>query len=153
MSDVEISCVYAAQLQPAPITPEWVVSGRPVARCAELSRASDGQALSAVWDCTAGEFDWHFDSDETVLILEGEVVIETEEGPRALRPGDVALFRAGTTCRWRVPAYVKKLAFCHELMPKAALRAVRAVRSAKRILGGRQRPAPGRLGGAQPAAA
>ena len=149
MDAVVISRIETAQLEAAPIRPEWVRAGQPIARCAELSRASDGQAISAVWDCTAGEFDWTFGGDETVHILEGEVIVETEAGPRTLRPGDVALFRAGATCRWRVPVYVKKLAFCREPLPRAALLAIKAARKAKQMLrGGRGSQAAGALAGA-----
>lgn len=87
-------------LAPAPITPAWVVDGNPVARAAELSRSTDGTAVSLVWDCTAGTFNWHFGIDETVHILEGEVEVSAEgAAPRVLRAGDVALFRSGTTAR------------------------------------------------------
>ena len=135
MTDVAIAAIETAQLEAAPIRPEWIVSGAPVARCAELSRSPDGQAMSAVWDCTAGEFDWTFGGDETVHILEGEVVVQTADGPRTLRPGDVALFTAGSTCRWHVPVYVKKLAFCREPTSRTALLATRIVRGLKRVLG------------------
>ncbi|HEV2530489.1 cupin domain-containing protein [Phenylobacterium sp.] len=134
MTDIAISAIDTARLEPAPIRPEWIVSGDPQARCAELSRSGDGLALSAVWDCTAGEFDWTFGGDETVHILQGEVVVQTAEGPRTLRPGDVALFAAGSTCRWRVPVYVKKLAFCREPTPRAAVLATQALRRLKRLV-------------------
>lgn len=137
MPDVAIATIGTVQLESAPIRPEWVVAGEPVARCAELSRSPDGLAMSAVWDCTAGEFDWTFGGDETVHILEGEVIVQTPTGPRTLRPGDVALFAAGSTCRWQVPVYVKKLAFCREPTPRTALLAARVVRKLKRLVGGR----------------
>src|SRR3712207_4781766 len=86
-----------AAMEPAPIRPEWIRSGSPEARCCVLSASSDGPARTALWDCTAGEFDWHFLGDETVRILEGEVVVTGEDGiARRLGPGDVALFRAGS---------------------------------------------------------
>ena len=137
MHDVTIATIDTAQLEAAPIRLEWVVSGKPEARCAELSRSPDGLALSAVWDCTAGEFDWTFGGDETVHILEGEVVVQTPQGPRTLRPGDVALFPAGSTCRWQVPVYVKKLAFCREPTPRTAMLAARVVRKLKTMIGGK----------------
>lgn len=103
------------RLEPAPIRADWVLEGRPIARSAELSRSADGMAMTAVWDCTAGAFDWHFGGDETVLILEGEVVVD---GVRTLRAGDVAFFPAGSRARWKVPVYVKKLAFCRDPVPR-----------------------------------
>jgi uncharacterized cupin superfamily protein len=39
---------------------------------------------------------WHEQQDEFVYILEGEVVLVTDEGETVLRPGMTAGFRAGT---------------------------------------------------------
>src|SRR5262249_41375344 len=76
-------------------------------------------AMTAVWDCTAGEFRWQFGWDETVLILEGEVHITTGDGvERTLRTGDVAFFAGGSSATWRIETYVKKLAFCRRPFPK-----------------------------------
>jgi uncharacterized cupin superfamily protein len=125
--------IDAVAMQPAPINPDWVHAGSPVARAGEFARSTDGTTLSAVWDCTAGTFDWHFGVDETVHIVEGEVEVSAAGfGPRVLRAGDAALFRAGTTARWHVPRYVKKIAFCRHPLPRPlgfALRALGRVRS------------------------
>jgi uncharacterized cupin superfamily protein len=138
MGRIASASIDGATLEPAPIRPEWIRAGTPLARCAELSRSADGTALTAVWECTAGEFDWHFAGDETVHILDGEVIVDEGEGPRALRPGDVAFFPAGSTSRWRVPAYVKKLAFCRDPVPRPVLRAVGLVRRLKGLIGARK---------------
>lgn len=106
------------EMQPSPINPEWILSGSPVARCAEHSRTADDLSWTAVWDCTAGEFHWHFHWDETVVILEGDVHIEAADGTRrTLHAGDVALFRAGTSATWRVEHYVRKIAFLRRPFP------------------------------------
>lgn len=82
-------------LKPTPINPDWIVSGNPQARTAEHSRGHDEASLTAIWDCTAGEFRWRFGWDETVMILEGEVHITAEDGTeRTLRAGDVAFLQA-----------------------------------------------------------
>jgi uncharacterized cupin superfamily protein len=39
---------------------------------------------------------WHEQQDEFVYVLEGEVVLVTDEGETVLRPGMIAGFRAGT---------------------------------------------------------
>ncbi len=67
-------------LKSTPINPDWIISGNPQARTAEISRGNDDAALTAIWDCTAGEFRWRFCWDETVMILEGEVHIIAEDG-------------------------------------------------------------------------
>jgi len=120
-------------LASAPIRPEWILAGTPQARVAELARSADGASLTAMWDCTAGTFDWYFGGDETVHILEGEVEVAGGGVSRVLRPGDVALFRAGTWARWHVPRYVRKLAFCHDALPRPVSLWLRASRKAGRI--------------------
>ena len=133
-----------AVLEAAPIRAEWVIEGQPQARCRELSRSADGTAITAVWDCTAGAFHWRFDGDETVHILQGEVVVDDGSGPKTLRAGDVAFFPAGTASRWEVPVYVRKLAFCRDPLPRPLLAFIRAVRKLKAMLG-RKTAAPGGL--------
>jgi uncharacterized cupin superfamily protein len=125
--------IDAVAMRPAPINPDWVLAGSPVARAGEIARSTDGTTLSAVWDCTAGTFNWHFGVDETVHIVDGEVEVSAPGfGPRMLRTGDAALFRAGTTARWHVPVYVKKIAYCRHPLPRPlgfALRALGRIRS------------------------
>ena len=105
-------------LKSTPINPDWIVSGDPQARTAEHSRGHDEASLTAIWDCTAGEFRWFFGWDETVMILEGEVHITAEDGTeRMLRAGDVAFFAGGTWASWRVDTYVRKVAFLRKPFP------------------------------------
>lgn len=120
--------IAAARLEAAPIEPSWIVAGEPRARCALLNQSRDRTAITLVWDCTAGEFDWTYVDDETVHILEGEVVLDDGSGQRRVGPGDVVLFHAGSTWRWQVPVYVKKVAFLRVPLPRPAVLAVRAWR-------------------------
>lgn len=114
------------EMIPAPIEPSWIVAGAPVARIAEHSRGQDDAALTALWDCTAGEFRWYFGWDETVMILEGEVHITTEDGvERTLNAGDVAYFAGGTWATWRIDRYLRKVAFCRKPFPKPLTMAYR----------------------------
>ncbi len=109
-----------------PINPEWIISGEPQARTAEHSRSHDDAALTAMWDCTAGEFRWYFGWDETVMVVEGEVHIVAEDGTeRTLRAGDVAFFAAGTWARWTVDDYVRKVAFLRKPFPRSVAMAYR----------------------------
>jgi uncharacterized cupin superfamily protein len=134
--------VEAASLKPAPIEPSWILGGAPRARCAVLSRSRDKSASTVVWDCTAGEFNWSYIDDETVHILEGEAIVDDGSGPRTIRPGDVVLFHAGSTWRWRVPKYVKKVAFLRLPIPRPTILGIRAFRKLKGILSGKpQQPA------------
>jgi uncharacterized cupin superfamily protein len=132
---VVAASIDAVALKPAPIEPAWILDGSPVARAGEIARSTDGTAVSVVWDCTAGTFAWHFGADETVHIVEGEVEVSADGfGPRILRAGDAALFRAGTTARWHVPAYVKKIAYCRDPLPWPLAFALRVLARARSLL-------------------
>lgn len=106
-------------LESAPIRPEWVIAGTPRARAVELARSPDGTSTSAQWDCTAGTFHWFFFVEETVHILEGEVLVRTAQGHQALmRAGDVAVMPANSWMVWHVENYVRKLAICRFPVPR-----------------------------------
>ncbi|MET0360107.1 MAG: cupin domain-containing protein [Pararhizobium sp.] len=111
---------------PSPINPDWIVAGAPVARLAEHSRSHDDAAVTAMWDCTAGEFNWYFGWDETVVILEGEVHVTAEDGTETtLRAGDIGFFNGGTWANWRIETYVRKIAFCRKKFPEPVVMAYR----------------------------
>lgn len=103
----------AVELIDAPINPGWIVSGEPKARAGKHSTATDGRALTQVWDCTAGSFNWTFYEEETVYILEGSVRVTTEDGKtEVLSPGDMAYFAPRSRALWEIDDYVRKIAFC-----------------------------------------
>ncbi len=130
------------KLTPQPIEPSWIIEGKPEATACVLSKSADGLASTIVWHCTAGRFDWHYDFDETILILEGAVVIESDSmRPTRYGPGDVIFFRDGAHARWHVESHVKKLAFCRKTQPVWLGFALRVIGKIKRMLmpsGGRQ---------------
>ena len=100
-------------LADAPINAAWVRAGNPHARMGEVARSGDGTAVTVVWDCTAGVFEWRFGVDETVLIIEGEVTVADAEGvERTFRAGDIGFFPVGSVTLWRVDTYVRKMADC-----------------------------------------
>lgn len=106
------------EMADAPIEPSWIIAGEPVARVSLHSRSGDEMASTAVWDCTAGEFRWFFDWDETVIILEGEVHVTAQDGTqRTLRAGEIGYFAGGTWATWRIDSYVRKIAFCRKRFP------------------------------------
>jgi uncharacterized cupin superfamily protein len=123
----------SAALRAAPINPDWILEGNPTARNRVLARSSDSLACSIIWDCTAGKFNWFYDIDETVHIIEGSVTVsDGQSPPKTLKVGDVAFFPAGTKAHWHVENYVRKVAFCQRPLPKfmngpiAMLRALKA---------------------------
>jgi uncharacterized cupin superfamily protein len=135
MSDVVIFKGENAKLEPAPINPSWVIEGKPVARNFLVSKSLDGSGFTYLWDCTAGVFNWYYDIDETVYIVEGSVTIRDDNGKEfQLNVGDHVLFRAGSHAVWRVENYVRKVAFFRQPVPAPLSLVVRAVRKISRIL-------------------
>ena len=132
----------AVDLRPSPIDPAWVRGGNPVARNALLSSSRDRAACTLIWDCTPGEFEWRYDSDETIHILEGSVVLDDGVAPpRRVGPGDVVLVPQGAVVRWTVETHVRKLAFFHRPLPGPVALVSRAVGKAKQVV--RRRLMPG----------
>ncbi|MDR5816338.1 MULTISPECIES: cupin domain-containing protein [unclassified Caballeronia] len=120
-------------LKPDPIDPAWIIEGHPVARSGQWSRSRDTTTSSWVWDCTAGRFRWYFDADETIYVIEGEVIVTSEgQAPRSLRAGDAALFYAGTCSEWYVPKYVRKHAILRPHISKPVLLALKMSRRLRR---------------------
>lgn len=104
-----------AALEPAPINPDWILEGTPEARCLELSAGTRRSTNTAHWSCTKGRFRWYYGCDETVLFLEGEVIVTDESGTVYHgKPGVSLFFPAGTSAVWEVPSYIRKIAFNHQ---------------------------------------
>jgi uncharacterized cupin superfamily protein len=128
-------------LKPSPIEPSWIIEGNPEARSHRLSASADGAASTVIWSCTEGKFNWHYDVDETILILEGSMVLESEGMPaKRYGVGDVIFFRGGAHATWHVERYVKKVAFLRQTNPIGISLAIRAVNRLKRMLS--KLPAP-----------
>ena len=101
-------------LSASPIPRAWILEGNPVARKKRLARSSDRLAITFMWDCTAGRFNWLYDADEVIHVLEGSVVIEDVNGVRQrLQAGDTFLCPAGSRYLWTVSNYIRKIAFLY----------------------------------------
>lgn len=125
----------AVNLTPRPIEPSWIIEGNPVAQSSVLSKSADGLASTIVWECSEGKFNWYYDFDETILILEGAIVLESDTmRPTRYGPGDVVFFRNGARARWHVEGRVRKLAFCRTTQPFVLGFAMRAFNKIKRAL-------------------
>ncbi|WP_316232405.1 cupin domain-containing protein [Bradyrhizobium sp. SZCCHNR1051] len=124
----------AVDLAPAPIEPSWIIEGSPTATSCTIARSSDGLGSTIVWHCTEGKFNWYYDFDETILILEGAIVLESDGMPaKRYGPGDVIFFRDGAHAKWHVEGHVKKLAFCLKTQPYLLGLAVRVINKLKRM--------------------
>jgi hypothetical protein len=125
----------AVNLTPRPIEPSWIIEGNPVAQRCVLSQSADGLASTMIWECSEGKFNWYYDFDETILILEGAVVLESNTmGPTRYGPGDVIFFKDGAHAKWHVERRVRKLAFCRKTQPALLGFALRVLSRIKRTL-------------------
>ena len=61
-----------------------------------------------IWECGVSEFDWHYDSEETCLLIEGEVEVKYDAGSVSFGAGDMVTFPKGLSCVWKVTKPVKK---------------------------------------------
>lgn len=114
-------------LEPSPIPQAWILEGNPVARKKVLARSSDQLADTFMWDCTAGRFNWFYDRDEVIHVLEGSVIIEDAAGVRRrLQAGDTFLLPAGSRYEWTVTHYIRKIAFLHSPLPRG-MRIIRGI--------------------------
>jgi uncharacterized cupin superfamily protein len=131
----------SSKMTPSPIERSWIIEGNPIAQLSFLSKSADGQAWTVVWQCSAGKFHWYYDLDETILILDGTIVIESDwMPPTRYGPGDVIFFKHGARAKWHVEGHVRKLAFCRKTQPILLSFAVRAFSKIKRtLIPGRQR--------------
>jgi uncharacterized cupin superfamily protein len=131
-------------LTPRPIEPSWIIEGNPVAQWSVLSKSADGLASTMIWQCSEGKFNWYYDFDETILILEGSIVLESDTmPPTRYSAGDVIFFKDGAHARWHVEGHVRKLAFCRTTQPMLLGFALRVVNKLKRtlMLSGKRQPA------------
>ncbi|MBI5261416.1 MAG: DUF861 domain-containing protein [Bradyrhizobium sp.] len=136
----------SVELELRPIEPSWVIEGNPVSHSSILSTSSDGTASTIVWSCTEGKFNWYYDFDETIMILEGSIVIESDGmPPKRYGPGDVIFFRDGAHAKWHVEGYVKKIAFCRKTNPALIGFAVRVINKLKRMMSAPSQPRPASL--------
>ena len=61
-----------------------------------------------IWGCGVSEFDWYYDSEETCLLVTGEVTVTHSGGSASFGAGDMVTFPRGLSCVWKVTQPVKK---------------------------------------------
>ena len=103
------------ELEPSPMPADWILDGKPQVRSRMLVRTHDWTSNIVVWECTAGSFRWHYNQDEAVFVLSGEGFMTNDRSVESrMGPGDMGFFPAGTTCTWRVPNHLRKVAVLKE---------------------------------------
>jgi uncharacterized cupin superfamily protein len=61
-----------------------------------------------IWEKEPSNFPWHYDEQETCLILEGEVSVESPGQTVTFGPGDLVIFPEGLDCTWNVKKGIRK---------------------------------------------
>ncbi len=61
-----------------------------------------------IWEKEVSRFDWHYDSIEECYLLEGKVVVETDDGTVEFGKGDFVTFPKGLACVWDIKEPVRK---------------------------------------------
>ncbi len=139
--DVKFS-IGKVELASGPIRRSWVLEGNPISCNKLLSYSADGTASTMIWDCTAGRFNWYYDVDETLCVLEGSVIIKDAAGTtHRLGVGDTVFFPAGSHAEWHVEDYVRKVAFIRTPLPGPVVFVKRGFKFLRRVLLGREKNA------------
>jgi uncharacterized cupin superfamily protein len=105
------SAIDSLEMVDCPIRPDWIEEGEPKARARGGVRAADGSVWTGEWDCTAGTFTWTYNEDEIIRIIEGEILLEIDGQFRSFGANSTIFFPLGSTVRWKVPKYVRKVFF------------------------------------------
>ena len=90
------------------VAANWIKRGKPNFRAAEFYRSADGATTSGLFECDASEFEWHYDKDEAIYLLEGRVEMEYLGQRFTVTPGQRVFFKAGTVAKWHVTEKVRK---------------------------------------------
>lgn len=70
---------------------------------------SKGVSSWPIWEKEISRFDWHYDSIEECYLLEGRVIVETEDGKKVeFGKGDFVTFPKGLSCIWDIKEPVRK---------------------------------------------
>ena len=113
-------------LQPIQVPQDWIKAGTPRFLYTEYVASPDRNSSSGIWSCEGqSTFEWHFDADETVHVLDGRVEISYLGQHFVLEAGDTAFFQADTRAVWHVPRYMRKSFTLHQ--PNPLVRLVRTL--------------------------
>ena len=138
---IVVVAANTARLEDSPISSAWILAGRPEARITLLATSRDRNSQVVAWECTAGEFVWHYAEDETAVILSGEAFVTNDAGAECrLAEGHVAFFPGGSSSRWRVTRPIRKVAVLRQDLPPPLGFGLRAWHKLLRVLGLRGGP-------------
>jgi uncharacterized cupin superfamily protein len=62
-----------------------------------------------IWEKEVSRFPWSYDSIEECYFLEGDVIVETQDGKQVrFGKGDFVIFPKGLSCIWDIKKAVRK---------------------------------------------
>lgn len=61
-----------------------------------------------VWEKGISKFEYEYDCDEECQIIDGEVIVETDEGNFHIQAGDFVTFYKGLKCVWDIRKPIRK---------------------------------------------
>lgn len=104
-----VATPVASTLEPVDSPNATTLQGKPRYRQLTFAHTPDGSSIAGLWSCEGpAKFQWRFDTDESVHILDGMVHVEHDGVERTFLPGHTAFFPAGAVTVWHVPERVKK---------------------------------------------
>ncbi len=62
----------------------------------------------AIWEKEISKFPWTYNGSEQCLIIEGDFVVETDDGDFNIVAGDFVTFPDGLNCVWDIKKPIKK---------------------------------------------
>lgn len=61
-----------------------------------------------IWEKEVSAFPWTYAETEECYILEGKVIVSTEEGDFHIKAGDFVTFEKGLACHWDINEPIRK---------------------------------------------
>jgi uncharacterized cupin superfamily protein len=90
-----------------------IKSGEPKIMTNTFSDAFNYRSRYGVFESGPSVWNWHFNTNETIYILSGQVLIDYQGERLVLNPGDVTHFKIGTDAVFNVPVGFKKMWFTY----------------------------------------
>jgi len=101
---------FSVEPYEAPIAKEKLLSGAPVETIESLYENAQGKFFVGYWSSTPGKWRVHYDEEEYFEFLEGEAIIEGEDGEkRHCLPGTKLVIQAGFKGTWETITDCRKL--------------------------------------------
>ncbi len=97
-----------AELPKITLPQHEILEGTPDARGLFTAESQDGGATAGFWACDVGRYEFVFDYDEFIYLIEGEMTVHQGDRAFAMRAGDTAHFPQGVTVVWEVTRRVTK---------------------------------------------